>query len=139
MTGFVNRYLCDRRGIAAVEFALLAPLLAGILLLSYAAWESGVRTQNMRSALKTAAEYYMNGGVNDADARDIALVNWDKRPDDASITIERRCRCGSTVVECLSLCEAGPPAVYVTVYAWAAAPEAMFGSTWSADRTIRVR
>ena len=139
MTRFLTRYVDDRRGVAAVEFALLVPVLAGILVLSFAAWESGVRKQNMRSALKTAAEYYMNGGVADADAREVALLSWDKRPPDARVSTSRRCRCGSLTVECSSVCNAGPPAVYVTVYARAEVPDAMFGSVELAERTIRVR
>lgn len=139
MTRFLIRYVDDRRGVAAVEFALLVPVLVGVLVLSYAAWESGVRKQNMRSALKTAAEYYMNGGVTDADAQEVALVSWDKRPSNALVTTSRKCRCGSLTVECSSVCDAGPPAVYVTVYARAEIPDALFGSVESAERTIRVR
>jgi len=128
----------DRRGVAAVEFALITPAIAVMAAGSFAIWQFADGRQEMRGALEVGAHYYMNGGSDDAVAAALAQSNWRKKPAGSVVTTTRACRCGEVVVACASLCPASrPPAVYVTL----SATSPLHGDGQEvADRTVvRVR
>ncbi|MDP3854286.1 TadE/TadG family type IV pilus assembly protein [Phenylobacterium sp.] len=132
------RRLRDERGIAAVEFALIAPVIALLAATSFAIWEFADSRQDMRSALKVGAEYYLNGGSDDATAATLAVGDWRHKPAGAYITTSRSCRCGETAITCTSLCPASrPPAVYVTLSA--SAPLEGGGNPTVDRMVVRVR
>lgn len=134
------KILRDRRGAAAVEFAFVVPILAGLAVASYGVWEAAARQQNMRSALRLGTQYYINGGSNDAAARTVALAGWSRKPEGGDIAISRMCRCGDDVVTCTTLCAASkPPAIYVTLAGSATTSDAMFNKAINASKVIRVR
>jgi Flp pilus assembly protein TadG len=137
----IRAWLRDRRGVAAVEFAFVLPIIAGMTLASYGVWDAAARNQDLRSALKVGTEYYMAGGGDDADARAVTLASWNHRPDDAAVTSERMCRCGSSTISCsTTLCaDSKPPAIYVTLQASSTDQTALFSPSATASRTIRVR
>lgn len=140
MRHFLKSWRRDARGVAAVEFAFIAPVIGVMIIMSYGVWEAAVRQQNLRSALKVGAEYYMNGGANDATARAVALAAWEDAPSNANVTTARICRCGSTVVDCTAMCSASaPPAIYVVLHASASDHSALFSPIIQADRVARVR
>ena len=110
----------DARGVAAVEFAFIAPILAGLVVVSFGVWEAGAREQNLRSALRLGTQYYMNGGASDAGARTVAMGGWSKRPANGTVTTARMCRCGETASACNTQCPGDtPPSIYVTLSATA--------------------
>lgn len=130
----------DQRGAAILEMAFVAPIIGGMAAVSFAAWDAASRQQDMRAALEVGAEYYMNGGASDDVAEATATGAWRNAPEDAVVTSERICRCGTTVTICTNLCTGNtPPSVYVHLSASATSPEAMFGAQQSAERVVRVR
>jgi Flp pilus assembly protein TadG len=130
----------DRRGVAAVEMALVAPILAVVALLSFEVWQAAGRSADMRTALKAGAQYYMNGGADDADARTLALSAWRDPPAGGVINVSRACACGEAAQVCTALCaDSTPPAALVTLHAQASMPQAMFNKTVAVDRVVRVR
>lgn len=130
----------DQRGAAIVEMAFIAPIIGGMAAVSFAAWDVASRQQDMRAALEVGAEYYMNGGSSDDIAKSTAVQAWRNAPDDALVTSERVCRCGTTVTICTNLCTGNvPPSVYVRMTASGTSPEAMFTPHQSAERIVRVR
>ena len=132
--------LRDRRGVAAVEMALIAPVLGVVALLSFEAWQAAGRSADMRTALKAGAQYYMNGGADDGNARTLALSAWRDRPASGVLNISRTCACGEVVQACTALCaDSNPPAALVTLHAEATLPQARFNKSVVIDQVVRVR
>jgi Flp pilus assembly protein TadG len=130
----------DARGVAVVEMALIAPVIAVLALLSFEVWQSAGRSEDMRVALKSAAQYYMNGGTDDAAARSLALSAWPQAPAGASVSVARSCACGAVANVCTSLCASGdPPAAVVSLTATATQSQAVFNKTLTEHRVVRVR
>lgn len=113
-----RRFLCDRRGVAALEFALAAPVLAAVLVLGADGWLQARQVLDMRTALQTAARYYQSGGADDAVARATALAAWPGRPADGEVAALRACQCATAPSACDTNCPDGaPPSSFVTLSA----------------------
>ncbi|MEI9432253.1 TadE/TadG family type IV pilus assembly protein [Mesorhizobium sp. Cs1299R1N3] len=108
----------DDAGIAAVEFALVLPILCAALLGIMDGWSYVTSSMSMRAGVKTAANMVMAGTADDSATQAAALASWEKRPDDGQVTLSRIYMCGTTVVDASTLCS-GPkaPSVYVQIQA----------------------
>lgn len=104
MARLLQRFRRDERGVAAMELALLAPLLAAILMLGVEGWLRIDQTLSMQGALQTGGRYYQMGGADDAAAVNLARSTWTNRPNDGEVAVARVCKCGAVVVACSSLC-----------------------------------
>lgn len=91
-------------GASAVEFALILPILAGVLLAGVEGWMRLTQVQNMTTALHTGARYYQEGGTEDDTARALAIDAWSPKPQDAKITVSRTCSCDGAASSCGSPC-----------------------------------
>jgi len=110
--------LRDRTGAAALEFALIMPLLAALLLLAADGWLRTSQVSNMRAALQTGTRYYQTGGTDDELARVLALQAWTHSPGDAALTVVRSCTCGDIPSTCSSLCSnSDPPSAFINLSA----------------------
>lgn len=136
-----RRFAADESGASAIEFGLLAPVLAVFIALGVQLWAMGGTLMNMRSAVDAGARYYLAGGSNDSAARTVALSAWRGAPADGAVTLTRSCSCAGGAADCSSLCAAtsGPPQELVSIKAT---------GTWSAwvtpmalheERVVRVR
>jgi Flp pilus assembly protein TadG len=113
-----QRLLADESGNSAVELAMVAPVIAGVAVVSFGVWTSGSENQDARAALDAGAEYYMAGGSTDSAARDVATNAWRHRPGDGTITSSRNYKCGETVATETTICTGGRTvATYVTLVA----------------------
>jgi len=136
----LHRFLTDRRGAAAIELALIAPLAAGLVAASFGVWNEEARRGAARSALQFGAEYYMNGGGDDVAAQTLSQSAWRNRPARSTLSVQRDCRCGVAILACTSLCTGQkPPAVYVTLRADGMDPTALYSPSISEKRVVRVR
>lgn len=136
----LDRFRRDCRGVAVVELAMIAPLLAGMALVSFEIWQSSASTEDMRTALKVGAQYYMNGGTSDATAQSLALSSWENAPANAAVSVVRACLCGQVANSCVALCTDGaPPLEVVTLSASATRPDAVINPNLSDERVVRVR
>ncbi|WP_296818700.1 hypothetical protein [Brevundimonas sp.] len=135
----IRHFRHDTRGAAAIELAIIAPVLAGMGLLALQVWKIGVEQQQAAAALDVAADYYLQGGLSDETAAQAARDAWADAPADAVVGHSRSARCGADPVEMTSLCSGGrAPAVYVTLTASGSNGEG--GETRvRATRMIRVR
>ena len=136
----------NERGAAAVELALIAPVLAIIGLGLLDGWSLASAVLYMRASVVTATSLYMQGAGDDRYVREAALKTWQRRPQDAEIVISRIYRCGTEVVTATSICTGSvAPAIYVKVKAtgsWTApAPVAFLATNQSLvhEALIRVR
>ncbi len=108
----------DRTGAAAVEFALVLPVLCVALLGIADGWSYVTASLAMRAGVKTAANLVMAGATDDSATQAVALASWEKKPDDAAVSLNRKYMCGTTQVTSTTLCS-GPkmPTVYVQIQA----------------------
>lgn len=132
--------LLDRRGNAAVEFAIIAPVIFGLFLTSYSIWEAGNRGRDMNSALDAGAAYYMSGGSDDTAATQAIQGAWSHKPSDASIALDHNCLCQTIPLACSSLCaDNSAPGEYVDMKLTANTPTAMSSQQIVKHRVVRVR
>lgn len=136
----INAFRKDEAGAAVVELALISPFIAGLALVSVSVWESGMRHQDMRGAVQVAAQYYMNGGQSDTTAASLGMASWRHRPDTSNLIVSRTARCGIVTAEPASLCPDGrPPAVYVSITAYATTEGAVLSPVQTLAEEVRVR
>lgn len=133
-------------GTAAVEFAMVLPILCLVLLGIADGWSYVTSSLSMRASVKTAANMLLAGSADDSATQAAALANWERMPDDGQVTLSRIYKCGTTVVDASTLCS-GPkaPSVFVQIDASATwTPPFTFGvfsapSTIGQQELIRVR
>ncbi len=129
--------LGDDAGVAAVEFAMVLPILCLVLLGILDGWSYVTSSLSMRAGVKTAANLVMGGSNDDTAIKAIAISSWQNRPEDGQVTLTRIYMCGTTVVVAGTLCS-GPkvPSIYVQIQASATwVPPVAFGA-FAASTTI---
>ncbi|RAZ86964.1 pilus assembly protein [Mesorhizobium hawassense] len=111
------RFRRDSAGVAAVELALVMPVLCAALLGILDGWSYVTNSLAMRAGVKTAANLVMAGG-DDTATQAAALASWEQKPTDAAVTVTRSYQCGTTVVTSTTICS-GPkvPTVFVQIQA----------------------
>ena len=140
MIQFLARFTKNRRGAAVVEFAMIAPVIAGLFLTSFGIWEAATRARTMNSALDAGAAYYMNGGTDDSKAILAIESAWERRPADSSVAINHSCRCQTTPLSCSSLCaDQSAPGDYADMQLIAEDPTALTRNELIENRVVRVR
>ncbi|RWG79248.1 pilus assembly protein [Mesorhizobium sp. M1C.F.Ca.ET.193.01.1.1] len=114
-----KRFRKNRSGAAAVEFALVLPVLCAALFGIADGWSYVTSSLAMRSGVKTAANLLLAGASDDNAVQAAALASWQKKPDDAAVAISRSYKCGTTVVASASTMCAGSkyPSIYVQIQA----------------------
>lgn len=108
----------DRGGVAAVELALVMPVLCAALLGVADGWSYVTSSLAMRSGVKTAANLVMAGGTDESAIQAAALASWQQQPSDAAVAVSHIYKCGTTVVTSTTICS-GPkvPSVFVQIQA----------------------
>lgn len=136
----LRRLIADRRGAAAVEFAVIAPLLGAIVIGLMVAWEPATAMLRMRAAVHAGAAYVRNGGTDDAQTYRVVQEAWERKPADADVAISRACLCGDVAQACTTVCaDQTPPSVYVTIAATSSDASLAFGKTMARSEVVRVR
>jgi Flp pilus assembly protein TadG len=136
----LRAFAADRRGLAATEFALIAPILIAMLVFGVDGWLKGTQTSQVRTALHTAARYYETGGNDDPTASAVALAAWVTKPADASMSVVRACMCGTNPVSCTTLCAGtDPPNAFVTMTGAATYTGLIHTHAISQSDVVRVR
>ena len=129
-----------RRGASAVEFALIAPVLAIALLGIAEVGQIGYQRTDMHGALRSGGQYVLNGGRDLAVAREIVLRSWTAMPEDASVEATRFCLCSNVAHACNSPCSGGSvPEVYISLSAHATLGGIVVDYGDTADDAIRIR
>jgi Flp pilus assembly protein TadG len=103
---FLRDFLRGRDGTSAIEFAIIAPILAGLTIYGFDTWQLINRKQDMHAAINASAHYYMGGGTDDGTGQSIGLSGWPNTPADAKMTIVRACTCAGAGADCASICPA---------------------------------
>lgn len=135
----VPSLISDRRGVAAVELALAAPILAAIAVVSFDIWKAGSSGQRAAAGLETAVGYYFNGGNNDEAAIAAATAGWANRPTDGVVTAVRVYRCDDIVTLDQTCLNSMPADVYVRLKATGSGDGMVYSPDIVVRRSIRVR
>jgi Flp pilus assembly protein TadG len=146
--GLLRRLGADRRGAAAVEFAIGAPvLLGGLVIMTDLGLAMNAR-MNLDQAVRAGAEFVM-GDITDTDQLEelIASAATGYAGDDPNnvdnqarpaVTALKVCKCpnSSAFVSCADLCTANntPPYVYYDLGA-----EAVYDAIFLPDFTLRTK
>ena len=105
MIGTLDRFLRrDRRGAAAVEMALIAPVLAALLLGVHDLGRIAFDRTDLHSAVRSGAQYFMAGGKDIGEATAIIQNSWTNRPADARVDVVKCCKCAGEDAPCGQLC-----------------------------------
>jgi uncharacterized membrane protein len=116
LKSFVTRFAREKRGAAIVEFALVTPILLGVLAAVDDLSAVTMKEKAMRSSVSSAAQYVMRGGSDLGVARNIVLSSWTPETDDATVSAVKQCYCASVSATCSEACpDASIPLAYVKV------------------------
>jgi Flp pilus assembly protein TadG len=134
------RLVRDQRGVAAIEFALIIPILAGLVLFGLDGWLRINQATQMHSAIATGTRYYESGGSDDTAAATLALQSWAHVPGDGVVNATRSCTCGGATAVCTALCAGNTlPNVYVTLSASGTYTGIMHSAVLTESGGVRVR
>ncbi len=134
----------NEEGAAAVEFGLIAPIVAAVLV-SVATTGGAILAYNkMRQAVSSGAQYSLAVRDDPDTVRDVVLAAWNTRPEAATVTVTQACYCpstGDTAVSCSTLCaDSSYPKKYTQISA--SRPYTTFGgdsTTLHASQKVRTR
>ncbi len=102
-----DAFLRGSRGAAAVEFSLLVPVLAGLLLGVFDLGRMTYDRTDLHTAVRGGAQYFMAGGEDMDAAAEIVNQSWTNRPDNAQVTVVKCCECAGEAAPCGQLCPDG--------------------------------
>lgn len=135
-----SRFIKDDRGVAAVEFALFAPVLAICLVGLVDMANYAIQRADMEAALRSGIQYFMNGGSDPDKATQIVLASWTSKPANATVLVDKFCMCGTAQHVCTATCSDGSyPLSYSRIHAVAKYNNILVDTANNADETVRVR
>jgi Flp pilus assembly pilin Flp len=133
-------FLPDKGGASAVEFALILPVLALILIGVGEIGHVIYQRTDMHGALRTGGQYVLNGGRDLATARELVLRSWNSAPEDREVETLRFCLCQEVEHACSAPCDDDSiPEAYVRLSARATLGGVLVEYGESADDSIRIR
>jgi len=134
------RFRKSAEGIAAVEFALVLPILASVALLLPDLSQAAVGVMDMQGAARASIQYAMAGGTDVTEARTLGLGAWNNQPADASLTATENCLCAGASATCGQPCANGSsPQEYFNVTASGHVGGSWIGFENSVTRSVRIQ
>jgi Flp pilus assembly protein TadG len=134
------RFRKAKDGIAAVEFALVLPILAAMALLLPDLSQAAVGVIQMQGAARASVQYAMTGGTDVAEAKTLGLQAWTSKPGDASMTTSETCTCAGAGATCGQPCPDGSsPQEYFNVTASGHVGGSFIGFENSVSRSVRIQ
>ena len=90
LRGFVT----DISGLSAIEFGFAAPMISIMLVGMIEVGSLALDRSDMHTAARSGVQYFMSGGSNHDNAREVVIQSWDSIPEDAVVAVEPFCLCG---------------------------------------------
>jgi Flp pilus assembly pilin Flp len=114
----LHRFRRRADGAAAVEFALLLPIFAALLIGVVQYGGMVIANQQMHNGVSAGAVYVMRGGTDLTAVQNVALQGWPNPPADAAVSVSQACSCAGVGSACGSLCADGTyPEAFITISA----------------------
>jgi Flp pilus assembly protein TadG len=96
--------IADSRGAAAVEFAIILPILSALVIGVIQYGGMIIANQQMHDGVSSGAVFVMRGGSDAATIKTVSLAGWANQPADAAITVTQTCSCAGVTSVCNALC-----------------------------------
>ncbi len=126
-------------GVAAVEFAMVLPVLASIVICLPDLSQAAVGVVQMESAVQASVQYAMAGGTDMSEAQTIGLQAWTSKPANAVLTTTEYCLCGASAGTCGQSCPDGSnPDTYFSVTASGLLGGSVINFQKSVTRAVRI-
>ncbi len=140
MTGRIACFRRANRGNSAVEFALILPLLAILLVGIVDIGRYAYQRTDMFGAVRAGAQYLMAGGSNEVTTEAIVTRSWSQAPADGTVSVDEFCLCGGEVVMCNALCaDDEAPDAYTRIVVSGTYRGIFMSLANEASETVRVR
>lgn len=105
-------------GAAAVEFAIILPVLAAFVIGIIQYGGMIIAYDQMHDAVSSGAVYVMRGGTAAATIKNVATNAWPNPPADANVSVNQACLCAGLTSSCSALCADGTyPQTFTTISA----------------------
>jgi Flp pilus assembly protein TadG len=129
-----------RSGAAAVEFAIVLPILAALLIGVIQYGGMIIANEQMHNSVSSGAIYVMRGGTSSTAIHDVAVSAWANKPTDAAITVTQVCTCAGVAGTCSSLCADGTYPQSSTTISATGTYAGLWGNTsMSSSQTVRTQ
>lgn len=139
-TPLLKRVTGDRSGIAAIEFALVAPMMAAALVLTLDVSLYVVNRTRMHSGIRAGIQYLMDNGRDLQQLETIVAQSWSEKPANANIETERYCLCSDVAHACNVLCaDDSAPESYFSISATGTLEGLVTDRELAATEELRVR
>jgi len=136
----LKRFAVAVGGGAATEFALIVPVLAGLVISVDDFANISTGTAEMQTASRAAIQYAMLGGTDMVAAKTLGMQAWNNKPGDAAMTVVSACLCGNTASSCTAPCPDGSyPLQFVTVNASATYGGNVYKKKTSISDVVRLK
>src|SRR5262245_49244411 len=130
----------DKRGVSAIEFGFIAPILVGVVIGTTDAGLITYHYYDMDAAVGSGAQYVMRGGSDMSVAQAVVSSGWTTRSKAASIAVQQFCRCAATIAQCSITCPDGTtPQGFTTISASDTYDGLFYSKDLAASETIRVK
>jgi len=100
----LRRLRSSHDGVAAVEFAIIIPVLVTLILGVVQYGGMVIANQQLHNGVASGAMYVMRGGSDATATQAVALSAWPNKPTDAKIQVSTYCTCAGVTSVCTSLC-----------------------------------
>ncbi len=132
--------LQGEQGMAAVEFALIAPVLVTMVLTLVDVSNMAIGTVNMQAAVRATEQYFINGNSDTSAAQTLGNTAWSSRPSGTTLNASQACKCAGTSNDCSAPCPDNTiPEMYYTVTATATLGGSFIHQSKTVTETVRVR
>ena len=136
----LKRLAKERDGVAAIEFGMVAPLMAAAFILTLDVSLHVINRMRMEAAVRSGIQYLMNNGRDLHQLENIVEQSWSAKPGDANITAVRYCLCSDVAHACDTLCaDDSAPESYFTVNVSGTLEGFVVDSNLEASEMVRVR
>lgn len=120
-------------GTSAVEFALIAPALATMVVGISQVSDVLVGSSHMQTAARASIQYVLDGGSDLTTAESVGMQAWDGKPANATLVASEYCTCDGGTASCTQTCPDGDiPDLYVK----AMATGTLGGSAYNVNKTV---
>jgi len=123
----------SRSGTSAIEFSLILPAFATIVLGISQVSDMVVGATHMQTAVRTAVQYALTGGTDMTEGANLGLSAWSNKPANATLAASEYCTCAGATTVCTQTCNDGSvPDEFVT----ATATGWLGGTVYYSDKTL---